>query len=115
MTTIKRLTGIARSGFEPMGAYGGIPTRRELGGWKRMAPCWKSARRLRRGEIHTRRWNVCTSFSAEREVEECGTDFWAHICWARECREELFPGSEISSSRTTYTYGCYTSYSWYHL
>lgn len=35
----KKINGIARSGFEPMGAYGGIPTRRELGGWKRMAPC----------------------------------------------------------------------------
>lgn len=35
-------------------------------------------------------------------VEECGTDFWEHIRRARECREELFPGSEISSSRTTH-------------
>lgn len=67
MTTIKRLTGIARSGFEPMGAYGGIPTRRELGGWKRMAPCWKSARRHCRGEIHTRR-GACVPRLASRNA-----------------------------------------------
>jgi len=38
MTTIKRLTGIARGGFEATSASGGIPTRRELGGRKRTAP-----------------------------------------------------------------------------
>lgn len=74
MTTIKRLTGIARSGFEPMGAYGGIPTRRELGGWKGMAPRWKLEERPpalpREREIHAHGMEsvyicTCLSFSAE--------------------------------------------------
>lgn len=75
MTTIKRLTGIARSGFEPMGAYGGIPTRRELGGWKRMAP-----RRVGRAPASSAQnvkyihgeYGVCISLSFSAEHRDAG-------------------------------------------
>jgi len=69
MTTIKRLTGIARGGFEAMGAYGGISTRRELGGRKRTgrrAGGGAAAGResVERGEIRTASRTACSSFSA---------------------------------------------------
>jgi len=75
MTTIKRLTGIARGGFEPMGVYGGIPTRWELGERKRTAPRGGgggvAAGSVERGEIRT----ACTSFSVRGMIfqrEELG-------------------------------------------